>query len=72
MLVVKQRNGSPRMAEHHVERVHMRDADMGQQVALIAPVDLSLRTRDDFEATVRKSLNGFSLRSQQVRRRCAA
>jgi hypothetical protein len=25
---------------------------MGQQVALIAPVDLSLCTRDDFEATV--------------------
>src|SRR4029453_1388449 len=38
---------APRMAEHHMERVHGRDADMSQQVALIAPVDLSLCTRDD-------------------------
>jgi hypothetical protein len=42
----------PRMTQHHMERVHGRDADMGQQVALIAPVDLSLRTRDDLETTV--------------------
>ena len=40
------------MAEHHVEGVHGRDADMGQQVALIAPIDLSLRTRHHLEAAV--------------------
>ena len=38
-----------RMAEHHVERVHSRDADMGEQITLITPVDLSLRARDDLE-----------------------
>ena len=42
----------PRMAKHHVEGVHVRDADMGQQVALITPVNLRLRTRDDLEAAV--------------------
>jgi hypothetical protein len=39
----------PRMAEDHVERVHSRDADMGEQITLITPVDLSLRARDDLE-----------------------
>jgi hypothetical protein len=35
-----------------MEGVHVRDADMGQQVTLITPVNLRLRTRDDLEATV--------------------
>ena len=40
------------MAEHHMERVHVWDADVGQQVALVAPVNLRLRTRDDLEAAM--------------------
>ncbi len=35
---------------------------MGQQVALVAPVDLGLRTRDDLKAAV-KPLDGFWSRS---------
>jgi hypothetical protein len=35
-----------------MERIHSRDCDVGQQVALVAPVDLSLRTRDDLEPAV--------------------
>lgn len=30
----------PGVRRHHVERVHVRDADMGQHVASVAPVDL--------------------------------
>ena len=40
------------MRQHQVERIHLGDADMGQQVALVAPVNLRLRTRDDLEAAV--------------------
>ena len=49
--MVKQQNGS-REWQHHVERVDLRDADLGEQVALVAPVDLGLRTRDDLEPAV--------------------
>jgi len=40
------------MRQHQVERIHLGDADVGQQVALVAPVNLRLRTRDNLEATV--------------------
>ena len=49
MLVVKQHERVPRVRQRHVERVHLADADVGEQVALVAPVDLGLRAGDDLE-----------------------
>jgi len=40
------------MRQHHVKRVDGRDAEMGQQVTLIAPVDLPLRAGHHFEPAV--------------------
>jgi hypothetical protein len=52
MPVVKQQKRVPGVAQHHVERVHVFDAHMGEQVALIAPVDLGLRARHHLEPAV--------------------
>jgi hypothetical protein len=41
-----------RVGQGHVERVDLRDPDMGEDLALIAPVDLRLSTGDDLEPTV--------------------
>ena len=59
------------MRQHHVERIHLGDADMGQQVALVAPVNLRLRTRDDLEAAVQTRSAGCR-RTPPARRRSAA
>jgi hypothetical protein len=40
------------MREHHVKRVHTRNPDVGEHVALITPVDLGLGAGDDLEAAV--------------------
>jgi len=41
-----------RVRQHHVERVDLGDAHVGEDVALVAPVDLGLSSRDDLEAAV--------------------
>jgi hypothetical protein len=38
--------------QRHVERVDVLDAGVGQEVSLIAPVDLGLSTGHDLEAAV--------------------
>ena len=52
----------PRVRQHHVERVNPRDAGMGEDAALVAPVDLGLRSRDHLEPAVQP---------RQLRRRVA-
>jgi hypothetical protein len=39
-------------SDAHVERVHASDAHMGEQLALIVPVDMGLRARHHFEPAV--------------------
>ncbi|RPK93802.1 hypothetical protein EES46_04975 [Streptomyces sp. ADI98-10] len=41
-----------RVGQRHVKRVDLRNADMGEDLALIPPVDLGLSTRNDLEPTV--------------------
>jgi hypothetical protein len=40
------------MRQHHVKRVDGWDADVGQQVTLVAPINLSLGARDHLEPAV--------------------
>ncbi|WP_349252355.1 hypothetical protein [Streptomyces virginiae] len=42
----------PRTGQDHVERVHLLDPDVGEDAALIAPVDLVLAAGSDFEVAV--------------------
>ncbi|GEC10652.1 hypothetical protein SSP24_83070 [Streptomyces spinoverrucosus] len=41
-----------RVRQRHVEGVDLRDADMGEDLALVSPVDLGLSPRDDLEPPV--------------------
>ena len=52
----------PRVRQHHVEGVDLRDPGMGEDAALVAPVDLGLRSRDHLEPAVQP---------RQLRRRIA-
>ena len=42
----------PRIRQHHVERVHLADPNMGEDAALIAPVHLGLSARHHLEPAV--------------------
>jgi acyl transferase domain-containing protein/acyl carrier protein len=42
----------PRVRQHHVEGIDLRDARMREDAALVAPVDLGLRPRDHLEPAV--------------------
>ncbi len=44
-----------RVRQRHVERVDLRDAHVGEDLALVAPVDLGLGAGDDLEAAVHAS-----------------
>ena len=71
MLVVKQLNGSRECDNTMWNEYTVRDADVGQQVALIAPVDLGLRPGHDLEPAVQPAQR-VVVRSRPARRRSAA
>lgn len=41
-----------RVRQRHVEGVDLRDTDVGEDLALVTPVDLGLSTRHDLEPPV--------------------
>jgi hypothetical protein len=62
----------PRVRHHHVERVDLRDADMGDDVALVAPVDLRLCPRHVLEPAMQpaqRELSSVAASSAAIRGR---
>ena len=57
----------PRVRQRHVERVHVRDTDVSEQVTFLTPVDLGLRAGNDLEPAVKPGQRVLILHREQRR-----